>query len=230
MTSPETKFADQSHVTRYIENGPSAFTPGHSGMLQMSAVLLGETMEQKGELLIVGAGGGLEIKSLAGTSPDWTFMGVDPAPAMLDLARTVAGPIAGERMTLIEGTVHDAPAGPFDAATCMLVLALLNDDGSKLDLLKEVKRRLKPSAPLILVDQCIDLKAADADRWLSRYADFARLSGVDSKTIAAAKQAISGLESMVPASRNEELLQEAGFEGVERFYTAMAWYGWVAYV
>jgi len=225
----DSNFADPSRVKRYLEQGPPAFAPGHAGMLQMAGVLLEERMPVHGSVLVVGAGGGLEVRYLAGVAPLWRFVGVDPAEAMLDLARATAGPIAGDRLELIEGTVSDAPAGPFDAATCILVLGLIADDGAKLALLENVRRRLKPQAPFILVDQCIDRGADDFEARLDRYAAYARLSGVDAETVTEARRAISALTSMVSATRNEQLLRDAGFNQTELFYLAMAWRGWVAY-
>ena len=222
-------FVDPARVQRYVAQGPPAFLPGHAGMLQMAGVLLAERVPGTGTVLVVGAGGGLEIRALAGSAPDWRFVGVDPAPAMLDLARATAGPVAGERMTLIEGTIAQAPPGPFDAATCILVLGLVADDGSKRATLEGVRRRLRPGAPLILVDQCIDRSAPDAEVRLGRYAAYARGSGVDPAAVEEATRAIRSLESMVPARRNEALLAEAGFSGIEVFYVGMAWRGWVAY-
>ena len=58
---------------------------------------------------------------------------------MLGLARAVAGTATGDRMILIEGTAFNAPPGPFNAATCILVLGLIPDDGSKLSTLEEVR-------------------------------------------------------------------------------------------
>ena len=229
MIEMNTNFVEAERVKRYIEQGPPAFAPGHGGMLQMTGILLAERMPQDGQLLVVGAGGGLETRYLAGVELGWRFVGVDSAPAMLDLARATAGPAAGDRLQLIEGTVSDAPSGPFDAATCMLVLGLIGDDASKLATLLEVRRRLKPGAPFILVDQCIDRAASDVERRLDRYASFARRSGVDAETVANAKKAIGALESMVPAWRNEQLLHEARFTDVEVFYVGMAWRGWIAY-
>ena len=162
MSDKRAHFGDPERVKQYAEAGPPAFTPGHAGLLQMIGVLLSESVPGDGQLLVVGAGGGLETKYLASVEPDWRFVGLDPASAMLDLARAVAGPVAGDRLTLIEGTVVDAPPGPFDAATCVLVLGLIADDGSKLTTLEEVRRRLRPGAPFIIVDQCIDLAAPDA--------------------------------------------------------------------
>ncbi len=222
-------FVDPERVKQYVEVGPPAFTPGHGGLLQMIGVLLGEAMPDDGQLLVVGAGGGLEIRYLASIEDRWTFVGVDPAHAMLDLARAVAGPTAGDRMTLIEGTVVDAPPGPFDAATCILVLGLIPDDGSKLSTLEEVRRRLKLGAPFVLVDQCIDLSAPDASRRLDRYGQYALRSGVAAETVTNAKAAIGRSTTMVPDWRDKELLHQAGFGRTELFYAGMAWRGWVTY-
>lgn len=229
MSDIDRNFADPARVSRYVEHGPPAFTPGHAGLLQMIGVLLAERVEPGGTILIVGAGGGLELRYLARVEPGWRFVGVDPAPSMLDLARTIAGPTAGERLTLVEGVVDDAPAGPFDAATCILVLGLIPDDGAKLETLKAVRRRLTPGAPFVVVDQCIDLSAPDADLRLARYAAYARRSGVDAATVDHARAAVESMTTMATADRNERLLGEAGFTGIELFYVGMAWRGWISH-
>lgn len=166
---------------------------------------------------------------MASVEPGWRFVGVDPSDAMLELARVVAGPTAGDRLTLISGTVADAPDVPFDAATCVLVLGLLPDDGSKLDLLQGTRARLKGDAPFVLVDQCFDRNAADFDTRLERYAAYARRSGVNNDVVAKAKESVRGAPSVVTALRNEQLLEEAGFKDIEGFYVGMAWRGWIAY-
>lgn len=222
-------FVDPERVRRYVEQGPPAFAPGHAGMLQMIGVLLAERVATAGTVLVVGAGGGLETRYLAEVEPGWRFVGVDPAPSMLDLARTVAGLVAGDRLVLLEGTIVDAPAGPFDAATCILVLGLVADDGAKLAMLEDVRRRLKPGAPFVLVDQCIDRSAPDAERRFDRYAAYARRSGVDAATVDGARATIGAMTTMASASRDEQLLREAGFADAEVFYAAMAWRGWIAY-
>ena len=229
MSDLNANFVDPERLKQYVEVGPPAFTPGYAGLLQMIGVLLGEAVPETGQLLVVGAGGGLETRYLAGVEPTWRFVGVDPASAMLDLARAVAGPATGDRMTLIEGTVFDAPPGLFDGATCVLVLGLIADDGSKLATLKEVRRRLKPGAPFIFVDQCIDLSTPDAARRLDRYENYALRSGVAAETVRSAKTAIGASTGMVTEQRNIELLDQAGFRDTELFYAGMAWRGWVAH-
>ena len=147
---------------------------------------------------------------------------------MLELAYEVIGPEFSDRVDLIEGTVDDAPVGPFDAATCILVLGLLPDDGSKSALLHAIRRRLKPGAPLVLVDQCLDKAAAGFEPRLNRYASYARASGVDPHVVDQARAALEANPGLVASERNEALIEEAGFRDLEVFYVGMAWRGWLA--
>ena len=229
MTSPTSMYANDEWTKRYVKDGPPAFTPGHAGLLQMVGVLLAERTPHDGTVLIVGAGGGLETRYLAGAAPGYRFIGVDPSPQMLDMARTIAGPVAGDRLTLLQGTALDAPPGPFDAATCILVLHVIPDDGSKARTLENVRGRLKRGAPFVLVDQCIDRAASDFERRVERYGAYALASSVDAQTVAGAKEHLRANACMVAAARNEQLLREAGFKDVEVFYVGMAWRGWIAY-
>lgn len=89
----------------------------------MTAILLAERAPADAQVL--GAGGGLELQALAKAQPGWRFTGVDPAGPMLDLARETLGEDA-ERVELVEGYIDAAPAGPFDAATCLLTIHFLD--------------------------------------------------------------------------------------------------------
>ena len=229
MTDLNANFVTPERVRQYVEKGPPAFTPGHAGLMQMIGVLLAERMPPEGAILVIGAGGGPETRYLASIEPAWRFVGVDPAKAMLDLVQAMAGDAAGDRMTLVEGTVSDAPCGPFDAATCILVLGLVPDDGSKLDLLRQAHQRLSPGAPFILVDQCLDRSAPAIDPRQDSNSPKPPPTGGGDATIANARTGVGDLQSMVPAARNELLLAEAGFAGTELFYLGMAWRGWIAY-
>src|SRR3546814_13717516 len=75
---------------------------------RMAMLLLAEHAPSTAHILIVGAGGGMETRSLAEAQPDWRFTGVDPSPAMLDLARRPLAPIA-DRVELLEGPIDQAP-------------------------------------------------------------------------------------------------------------------------
>lgn len=229
MTNPHFNFEDPGFVARYVEKGPPAFVPGHAGLLQLSAMLLAERAAEDGHILIVGAGGGLDTRVFAAEQPGWRFTGVDPAAQMLGLARVVLGDALNPRVDLIEGGVEAAPEGPFDGASLILVLGLIPDDGSKLRLLQEIRRRLKPGAAFILVDRCDDRDGPDFARNVDRYVAYAVSNGVDPDTLKNARVSQHGNAAMVTAARDAELLAEAGFTGVDNVYHALNWFGWVAY-
>ena len=54
----------------------------------MMSLLLAERTPPDGRILVLGAGGGLELKALAESHPGWSFDGVDPSAAMLELAES----------------------------------------------------------------------------------------------------------------------------------------------
>lgn len=93
MTNIQDMFSDPQAVARYTE-GPPRFVPGYNAMLSMAAILLAERARDDARILVLGAGGGLELKTFAQAQPDWSFDGVDPSAAMLGLAEQTLGPLA----------------------------------------------------------------------------------------------------------------------------------------
>ncbi|MCY1078665.1 class I SAM-dependent methyltransferase [Archangium lansingense] len=104
-------------------------------------------------LLFVGLGTGAELVPYTRFDvPGWRFTGVDPSEAMLAVARTrleAEGLLS--RTHLHVGELHTLPPGPpFDGAQMMGVLHHVEGEEARLELLREVTRRLKPGAPLVL--------------------------------------------------------------------------------
>jgi tRNA (cmo5U34)-methyltransferase len=225
--APSFSFNDRENARNYSAGGPANFMPGFFLMHRLVVQLLSERAPEDARVLVLGAGGGFELKAFCEARPGWRYAGVDPAGAMLEQAKEVLGGNAG-RVEWIEGYAADAPAGPFDAATCLLTLHMIRDDGGKLDVLREIRRRLKPGAPFALVDNCGDPAAPGYERWMDRYSQFARDCGVDAEMVAKARASVEASGTMVSAAREEELLREAGFRDIELFYTALSWRGWIA--
>src|SRR5690606_21935505 len=92
---------------------------------RMAMLLLAEHAPGPADILVLGAGGGMELKAFAEAQPRWHLVGVDPAAAMLDLARDVLGARMAQ-VRLVQGLIDDAPPGPFDGATCLLTLHFLS--------------------------------------------------------------------------------------------------------
>lgn len=215
-------FSDPQTVARYSE-GPVRMVPGFLALQQMAAILLAEAVPEQGQVLVLGAGGGLELKAFAERHAGWHFVGVDPSAEMLKLASATLGPLAS-RVELHEGYIDNAPAGPFDGATCLLTLHFLTAQ-ERLHALKELRRRLKPGAPLVVAHHSFPQDEGENARWLRRYAAFA---GVPEANV---KNTIDTMSSRLPLLAPEQdvaLLREAGFDRVELFYTAFTFRGWVA--
>ncbi|QZO01298.1 class I SAM-dependent methyltransferase [Chenggangzhangella methanolivorans] len=219
-------FDDPDAVASYAER-PKRQVPGFSDMQRMAMLLLAERAADEARILVVGAGGGLELKVFAEGRPGWRFDGVDPSAEMLKLARLTLGPLI-ERVTLHEGEVDAAPDGPFDGASCLLVLHFLPED-ARLRLLREIRRRLKPGAPLVVVHHSFPRPKAEAELWLSRYAAFAASSGTDPAQAANAAQTMAERLPALSPEQDEAMLREAGFSNVGLFYAAFTFRGWVAY-
>ena len=219
-------FSDPEHVARYAE-GPPRFVPGFADLHRMTSILLAERTPPAARVLVVGAGGGLELRALATAHEDWRFVGVDPSAEMLKLAAETLGPQA-PRAELIEGYVDDAPMGPFDAATCLLTLHFLDADERRRTL-AEIHRRLKPGAPFVAIHSSFPQAGGERDLWLGRYAAFAVSHGVEPERAASMQQTVSANLCMLTPEADAEILREAGFQDVTPFYAAFTWRGWVAY-
>lgn len=218
-------FSSSEAVARYPE-GPPRFVPGFHDIHRMACVLLRERVPADGRLLILGAGGGLELKSLSGSNPGWTFVGVDPSPEMLALAGTVAAE-ALERIELVEGYIDDAPDGPFSGATCLLTLHFL-DRPERLRTLRAIHRRLAPGAPFIAAHSSFPQEPEARARWLDRYRDFAVAGGAEVGDAETWRRAVEAQLTLLSPEEDEALLREAGFADVTPFYAAFTWRGWVA--
>lgn len=215
-------FSDPDAVARYADN-PPRMVPGYADMQRMAMLLLAERVPANAKVLVLGAGGGLELKVFTESQPEWSFDGVDPSAAMLELARRTLGNLA-DRTRLHEGLIDNAPEGPFDGAVCILTLHFI-ERAERARTLQEVRRRLRPGAPFIVAH--FSIPQDERDLWLSRYAAFATASGIDRVQAESAKTGIADHLPILSPEEDEALLREAGFIGVSLFYAGFTFRGWV---
>jgi tRNA (cmo5U34)-methyltransferase len=211
------------HAASYAE-GPPRQVPGFAGLHRMMALLLAERTPPDGRVLVLGAGGGLELKALAEAQPGWVFDGVDPSTAMLELAEQMVGPHR-ERVRLHEGYIESAPDGPFDAATCILTLHFVPRE-QRLETLRQIRRRLKPGAPFVVAHISFSQAEPERSLWIARHVAF---GGTDPAHAESARQAIGSRLSILAPEEEEAMLEEAGFGSVSLFYAGLSFRGWVAY-
>lgn len=226
MQSLLASFNNPEAVKRYGD-GPRRAVPGFADLHRMMAILLAERAPAHARVLVLGAGGGLELRALADAQPGWTFVGVDPAAAMLDEAKRVLGRDLA-RVSFHEGYIDDAPEGPFDAATCLLTLHFL-DAAERTRTAHEVRRRLRRGAPFVAAHSSFPQDKEERALWLSRYAAFAVASGLGSEQAEKMRVAVGANVPLLAPEQDESILREAGFSDVAMFYAAFTWRGWVGY-
>ncbi|CCJ06344.1 class I SAM-dependent methyltransferase [Methylocystis sp. SC2] len=219
-------FSVPETVARYAE-GPVRKVPGFHALQRMTGVLLAERVPEDGNLLVLGAGGGLELKAFAETHPGWRFCGVDPSAEMLGLAERTLGPFA-ERVDLHLGYIDSAPAGPFDAATCLLTMHFIPEEERRRTM-AEIHRRLRSGSPFVVAHHSFPQQDGEKAKWLARYAAFAAASGDPDSNAENAIAAIGERLPILSPEQDEAILLDAGFTDVTLFYAGFTFRGWVGY-
>ncbi|OIJ44057.1 class I SAM-dependent methyltransferase [Massilia timonae] len=217
-------FHDPAMVARYHE-GPPKFVPGFADMQRMARVLLAERAPFDARVLVLGAGGGLELKAFADGQPAWTFDGVDPSAAMLELARQLVA-AHGDRVRLHQGYVDAAPIGPFDAAACLLTMHFM-PVAERRHALAAIHARLKPGSPFVVMHMSVAAGAQERARWMARDEAFAVAGGVAPEMARQRREGIAASLPVLAPQEDEALLREAGFDDIDVFYVGGVFRGWI---
>lgn len=220
--TPVSCFSDPQAVSQYAEN-VTRLVPGLRDLHRMAGLLLAENSPAQARILVLGAGGGLELKALAEAYSGWRFDGVDPSAKMLQLAKTTLGALSA-RVDFHISYIEGAPLGPFDGAICLLTLHFL-ENAERQRTVNEVFRRLKPGAPFVVAHHSFPNTDADKDKWLSRFAAYAEGSGWPLPNLEAIKEHLPVLSP----SEDEAILHDSGFKHVDLFYAAFTFKGWVCH-
>lgn len=223
MAHAHAPFADPAKAASYAENARRN-VPGLADLHRMVTLLLAERAPHSAHILVVGAGGGMETAAMAQSQPSWRFTGVDPSPAMLDLARKATQRYA-ERINLIEGRVNELPQDRYDGATCLLTFHHLARD-ERLHVLREIRSRLDHGGPLVIVEHTGI--GQDPARWMCLSAAFRDREGPDWEKAFEAGAAMTRHLSLMTPAETEALLREARFGEMELFYAAFSFRGWIA--
>ena len=195
--------------------------PNYEYFLDCLPKLLSQTKEK--ELLVVGCGTGNEIARFAEAPYPWRITGIDPSPEMIVQAKDK---LAGyDNIRLFEGLVSDLNIEKkYNAATLLLVLHFLEDDGNKLNLLKGIADRLVAGSKFVLLD------ITGGKRQIKQSIDVLRLllpKGIDETQINFRLNRIENELFAISEERLSELLQEAGFEQPQRFFQSSIYMGWL---
>mgnify|MGYP002397299193 CR=1 FL=1 len=197
--------------------------PNYYFFLEKLPQLLQNKVSNK-HLLAVGCGTGNEIDQFC-NDQSWHVTGIDPSPEMIQQAIERFG--KRPNVHLIHGAIeHFEPLSPFGAATLLLVLHFMKDDGSKLQLLSAISKKLELNAPLILLD------ITGKDESFKDNLNLLSLLLPESLPEAEVAQRLQRIErALYPVSEERlvQLLHEAGFGQPCRFFQTTIYMGWIAY-
>jgi tRNA (cmo5U34)-methyltransferase len=188
-----------------------------------------DRLNQEARILVAGAGTGKEIISYSKNNSQWCFTGFDPAEPMLSIARKkVADASLENKISLVQGLIDDVTEKNFDAATSILVMQFLPDDGTKLNFLKGIADKLKPSAIMVLVDLEGEIGSDEYNTLNAAWKNQQLFIRGDNDRVG--KEFIIREEEVnfIPQKRIESLLAEVGFININKFFKAYLFGGYVA--
>jgi tRNA (cmo5U34)-methyltransferase len=229
MSEREPRFDFEREYGATYQERIHRIVPGYDDLATM---MLGELIgltPSSAHLLIVGSGAGEEIAVMGSARPRWRFTGVDTSAQMIGLTRDRIERLGlSTRVTLHHGATDDlSPEPAFDAATVALVMHFMAGEEKKLALLQQVARRLRPGAPLVLVDGHGDTASAEFAAEFEAWMRYLTLRGMSAEEHEQYRAQVTGSCHFVPEARIRALLTEAGFTGPRLFYRGYVFGGWV---
>lgn len=195
--------------------------PNYNYFLDRLPKLLREAKNK--DVLVVGCGTGNEIERFIQTPDNWTITGIDPSPEMIKQANDKLQ--NNDNVTLIEGLVSDLNIEKkYDVATLLLVLHFLDDNGQKLNLLKDIANRLVSGATFVMLDITGNKEQIKQNLKVLK---LLLPDGLDETEISNRLNRIENELFSVSEERLSELCIEAGFEQPLRFFQSSIYQGWL---
>lgn len=229
-TPPAPDFFDREKAASYDER-TGRLAPITECLHFLVRLVLAE-LPATARILCVGCGTGAEIMALAAARPRWTFVGVDPSGAMLEVCRErLAGAGVLDRCDLVHGQVRDVPASArFDAALSLLVAHFLGLPERRA-MLGDIVDRLERGGCLVTAEISGDLQSEHFPLEIANWAQVQALMGAKPDSLADLPRQLREVLTVLTHSETAQLLRECGVRQPVRFFQAFliaGWYGRVA--
>lgn len=204
--------------------------PGYEALQAALPSVIG-TAAPAARVLVMGAGTGAEILTMARARPDWHFTAVDPSTDMLDRCRErVQAAGIEDRVTYVAERIEDwVPPSRFDGATAVFVSHFLHDRASKRRFFTAIGRSLTAGAPFAFADLFAGGAGTDPERLRAVWRRWCRETGLSGEEVRRAFAKMERELSFASAETLNDLLPEAGFAAPTRFYQFFLWGAWRTY-
>ena len=192
--------------------------------------LLAENQNESADVLVVGCGTGMELKTFGDLMPNWSITGVDPSEEMIKLSKAKLDEYKlNDRIMLHQGFVESLPEEEkYDYATLIFVLRFIQNAEDKKSLFRSIANKLKPGAKFIIIDQYGDPGNVEFKYMSDTWKNFMKFSGSPPEMVNKIAQQ-AGEKSLINEQELLELLTEAGFEKINRFYNSFIHGGWIVH-
>ena len=201
---------------------------GIKDMIHLALESVFANLPQTAHLLVAGAGTGAEVRYLAPLFPHWRFTLVDPAPAMLEIARCHAQAEGfADRCTFHAAYVSDVDAGNFDAATSLLVSHFVQQAEARTDYFRSIAERLKPGAPMFNADLCADQSGAGFETLMTFWQGMMAKAGMTAEGREQYAKSFGTVFACHGPSDVEAMIETAGFIPPVQCVQAGLIKGWV---
>ena len=197
--------------------------PGYELLHQLTIAQCQSVLAPDAQVLVVGAGTGKEVLSLAKACPQMRFVVQDTSQDMLDIAEQ-----AFEQAGITQRIeVSNKPVSELnhtcDAALCLLVLHFVKDNGDKQDFLKAIRENLKTNAYLWLADLEVAQTSFERDSLLQ----VCKENGLSEQGADYISSAFESEFYAVNRMRLAELLEGADFTSAQPYFKALSFAGYV---
>lgn len=202
---------------------------GYDQLFIMALSLLANDKAEFGNVLVVGCGTGMELKTFGTLMPNWRITGVDPSEEMIKMSKAKVDEYElNNRVSLHQGFVDGLPEEEkYDFATLIFVLRFIQDTEDQISLFRNISKRLKPGAKIIIIDQYGDPDSVEFNYLSESWKNFMKLSGTPSELVNKIAQQ-AGEKSFINEQELQQLLLKTGFERINRIYNSYIHGGWIA--
>lgn len=201
---------------------------GYDQIFVMALSLLAEKNSESANVLVVGCGTGMELKTFGTLMPNWIITGVDPSEEMIKYSKAKVDEFKlNKRILLHQGFVDGLPEEEkYDFSTLIFVLRFIQKTEDKKSLFRSIAKRLKPGGKFIIIDQYGDPDSMKFNYMLNSWKNFMKFSKSPQELVNKISQQATE-KSFINEQELLELLLDTGFEKINRFYNSFIHGGWI---
>jgi tRNA (cmo5U34)-methyltransferase len=231
MTTSTSEYFNASQSSKY-DREIRASIPGYESLHEMTNDLMRAVIPQKANILVVGAGTGMEIVTLGVANPEWRFTAIDLSDEMLSICKTnVSRAGISDRVNIQRGTVDELGMGQtFDAATSLLVSHFIKDTESRIAFFRSIADRMVSGGFFITADITADKSDPTFELFLNAWkAHILNNAGLTPKEVEEDFDQSIQAVSFAPENEVLKIIEAGGFRNVRSFYRAFLFCGWLGF-